>query len=101
MPRGTITIHEVAPEVRAKGAAQARQQIHTLLSNPHLTADQRQDLLDRLTWASKWEAGDVGDVLPPPPPPEETPEPVVTPRVPQHHVVTVQEEMKIEDEGGS
>lgn len=99
MPRGTITLHQVAPEVRAKGAAQARQQLHTLLSNPHLTEEQRTDLRDRLTWVSKWEAGDVGEVLPPPPPPEEAPEP--EPRVPQHHVVSVQEEMKIEDKGGS
>lgn len=97
MPRGTLTLYDVPPEVRAKGAAQARQQLHTLLSNPHLSKEQRQDLLDRLNWASKWEALNISDVVPPPPPapPELPPAP---PREPQHHVVEVVESLSITEE---
>ncbi len=68
MARGTITVYDIPPEVRSKGAAQARQQLHTLLSNPHLTATQRAELLDRLAWVAKWEEADVGEILPRPVP---------------------------------
>lgn len=95
MARGTLTIYDVPGEVRAKGAAQARMQVHVLLSNPHLTSEQREDLLARLVWISKWESANVGEVLPPPVEPEVEP---VTPRLPQHHSVEVVEVLAVDDD---
>lgn len=97
MARGTLTIYEVPPEIRAKGAAQARQQLHMLLSNPHLTEPQRKDLLDRLAWVAKWEAADVGEILPRPEPAPAPP--ALPPREPQHHVVEVSETLTIQEDG--
>lgn len=95
----TLTLYQVPADVRAKGAAQARQQIHQLLSNPSLTAEQRKELLDRLRWANKWESLDIEEVLPrlpalPEAPPEEAP-----PREPQHHAVEIVESLNIEEQG--
>lgn len=98
MARGTITVYDVPPEVRAKGAAQSRQQLHTLLSNPHLTATQRAELLDRLAWVAKWEEADVGEILPRPVPTavvaEQVPE---TQRAVQHHSVFIDESLSVEE----
>jgi len=96
MARGVVTIHEVPPEIRAKGAAAARQQLHTLLSNPSLTEGQRKELLKHLAWVSKWEAADVGDLVPRPDP---KPAPPALPaRAPQHHVVEVAEVLTVHED---
>lgn len=95
MARGTLTIYDVPGEVRAKGAAQARMQLHMLLSNPHLTPEQREDLLQRLAWVTKWETANVSEVLAPPV--EAEPEPI-TPRIPQHHSIEIVEVMSVEDD---
>jgi len=98
MARGHLTIHQVAPEVRARGAAQARQQLHMLLSNPHLTAVQRKDLNERLAWISRWERGDVDDICPRPEikaaPPAPPPPPA---RKPQNHSVELTETLTVDD----
>jgi hypothetical protein len=98
MARGRLTIHDVPPEIRAKGAAQARQQLHMLLSNPHITAEQQKDLRDRLAWIARWEAAKVDDICPPPNAPPPPPAPPAPPaRAPQNHVVEVAETLTVED----
>lgn len=95
MARGTITVYDIPPEVRAKGAAQSRQQLHTLLSNPHLTTTQRAELLDRLAWVAKWEEADVSEILPRPAPTvEQVPE---TQRAAQHHSVFIDDSLSVEE----
>lgn len=98
MARGVLTIYDVPPEIRAKGAAQARQQLHTLLSNPHLTATQRKDLLDRLAWVAKWESANVEEILPRPTPAPALPEATESPRTPQHHVVEISETLTVKED---
>lgn len=96
MARGHLTIHDVPPEIRAKGASQARQQLHMLLSNPHITEIQRKDLLERLAWVSRWERGDVGDICPPKPAAAAPPAPPPSPeRTPQNHVVELTETLTV------
>jgi len=102
MARGVLTLYEVPAEVRAKGAAQARQQLHTLLSNPHLTEAQREDLRARLAWVTKWETANVGDLLPPPSsPPEDSfttePSQEVPSPTPTHHQVEVLETLQVDE----
>jgi hypothetical protein len=96
MARGTLTIYDVPPEVRAKGAAQARQQLHMLLSNPHLTARQKKDLLERLAWISKWESANVEEIVPRPAPPPEAPPPPPA-REPQNHTVELTETLTVKE----
>lgn len=96
MARGRLTIHDVPPEVRARGASQARQQLHTLLSNPHLTAAQQKDLRERLAWVARWEAGKVDDICPRPDAPAPPPAPPAPPtREPQNHAVDVAETLSV------
>jgi len=101
MARGRITIHEVPADIRAKGAAQARQQLHILLSNPHLTEPQRKDLHERLAWVSRWESGKVDDICPkpeaPPPPPAPPAQPA---RTPQNHSVELAETLSVDVKAG-
>jgi hypothetical protein len=95
--RGVITIHEVPLEIRTKGAAQARQQLHALLSNPLLTEAQRKELLKHLAWVARWEAADVEDLVPRPAS-KNVSAPALPPRTPQHHVVEVTEELEVHED---
>lgn len=63
MARGNLTIYDVPAEVRAKGAAEARKSLHQMLSNPHITSEQRRDLHQRLQWCSKWETLNVSEIV--------------------------------------
>jgi hypothetical protein len=96
MARGTLTIYDVPPEIRAKGAAQARQQLHMLLSNPHLTAEHKKDLLERLAWISKWESANVEEIVPRPEAPPAAPPPPPA-REPQNHIVELEETLTVTD----
>lgn len=84
MPRGRGTLYDVPPDQRAKGAAEARRSTLQMLSNPHLTNEQREELRERLRWASKFESCDIADVL-------EKPET----RQPVNHDIEISEEMNV------
>lgn len=92
MARGNLTIYDVAPETRAKGAAEARKSLHQMLSNPHLTQLQKADLTERLKWISKWENLNVSEVLPKPT------ANVEAPRQPTDHAVSVSESLSVEED---
>jgi hypothetical protein len=86
MARGTTTLYDLSPAQRAKGAAEVRKATLQMLSNPHLTPEQREELRARLAWASKFESCDIADVLERP----ETREPV-------NHVIEISESLSVEE----
>lgn len=103
MARGKLTIYDVPPESRSKGAAEARKNLLQMLSNPHLSSVQRKDLTDRLKWVSKWETLNVSEVLPKPVVIPD-PAPVVSEspgREPVNHDVSIAESMSVSVNGQS
>lgn len=95
MARGRLTLYEVAPEVRAKGAAEARKSAIQMLSNPNLTQAQKAELRERLKWVSKIETCNIADVLAKPEPaPELPPEPG---RQPVNHNIDVVESVSVKE----
>lgn len=93
MPRGRITLYEVPPEQRAKGAAEARKATLQMLSNPHLSNEQREELRERLRWASKFETCDISEVLPREAPASSIP----PPREPVNHDVEISEDLSVSE----
>jgi hypothetical protein len=59
MAKGTFTLRDVPPHLRAKRAEKARQQVRDHLEHPALTEGQRGALHTQLGWIAKWEKGDV------------------------------------------
>jgi hypothetical protein len=62
----TLSLYDVPPEIRAQGAALARQQLRQFLRNPHLTKQQKAELREQLQWVGKWEHLQIEEVLPKP-----------------------------------
>lgn len=94
MPRGKITLYDVPPEQRAKGAAEARKATLQMLSNPLLSNEQREELRERLKWASKFENCDIVGVLAAP---EASPPESETPREPVNHDIEITESLSVNE----
>lgn len=94
MARGRVTLYEVAPEVRAKGAAEARRSAIQMLSNPNLTQEQKTELRERLKWVSKVETCNIADVLAKPEPPAAE-APAASDRQPVNHNIDVVESVSV------
>jgi len=94
MARGRLTIYDVPPEARTKGASEARKTLLQMLSNPHLTKEQKEDLTARLKWVSKWENLNVSEVLLKD---SETPisGPLESDREPVNHDISLSESMTV------
>jgi hypothetical protein len=90
--RRNITLHQVPPEARAKGASEARKGLLQMLSNPQLTNEQRAEIREKLKWTSKWEACDISEILP------SSPEvPQTADRQPVNHDVTISETLGVRE----
>jgi hypothetical protein len=63
MARGKLTLYDVPSDQRAKGAAEARKSTLQMLSNPHLSSSQKEELRERLRWISKLESCDISETL--------------------------------------
>jgi hypothetical protein len=107
MAKGTLTLHHVPADLRARRADKARQQIREYLENPTLTDKQRAHLNEQLKWVARWERGEVEDILPKPPealpaapevlslPP--APAPSVPPKAPVNHSISLTESVSVEE----
>ena len=85
MPQGKFTIYDVPEHIRARNASEARKRLQGLLQNPHITLDQRKELMERVAWAAKWETLNIEDVLPKP--------------EPTHHSVDLVENLSLKEQG--
>lgn len=97
MARGTLTLYDVPAEVRAKGAAEARKTFLQMLTNPHLSMEQRADIQERLQWCGKWESLNIEDVIPRPVQPSVPPPATSEPPQGNNHVVELSESLSIEE----
>lgn len=64
MSAKTINYKDLSPAQRRKGAAEARQRIMAMLSNPFLPADQRAAFDAHLVKLEHWERGTLDKLIP-------------------------------------
>jgi hypothetical protein len=88
----TLTYRDLTQAQRARGARKMRESLGGHLSNPFLSTEQRDKILDRINLVGQWEhlQLDVPGVAAAPPPPAPA-------RAPQHHVVALSETMPVKD----
>jgi hypothetical protein len=91
----TLTIYDVPKKVRAAGAANVRKQIQQLLGNSTLTVEQRKELQGQVKWAGQWERLEVQELVAPPTP--HTPITGNFDRIPQHHAISLEEAISLNE----
>jgi hypothetical protein len=106
MAKGHLTIRDIPQDVRSRGAERLRSKLRDLLSNPFLPEDQRKVLESKLSEVANWEKGNHRSEPVAPPaslaaPSALEPGPrnalVQLPRQPQHHSISLTEDLSVEE----